>query len=285
MRFGKVTKIYLNISVTSIHAILQTGQNNQITSSMQKAKFILYSLIILIGCSKSDDPSSGASGGNNSCRIEIYKRSTQYFQYKYNSDEKVSELTNFYNAISNPQYSYKFSYSLDKVDISEAYIAGGISPIYEPIKTIKLNKDGLPLEEILPDGRILIRYIYSNALLSYSVKKIYSPNNTLISNDSLVFSYDAAGKNIASIKYYSWKTGAWKFSYEQKYIYDTKVNPFYKMVGYEGENIFVPDIFSNNNYISDGDWTYSYTYNDKGYPDQCTFGTKGDTKSFQYSCK
>jgi hypothetical protein len=75
-------------------------------------------------------------------------------------------LTSSYNTISSQQYRYKFTYDLGKVDIAEAYIAGGQSPDYKLVRTYKLNKDGFPLEEILSDGRVLTRYI----LLEFTIK-------------------------------------------------------------------------------------------------------------------
>lgn len=240
---------------------------------------LAVSLILLSSCTDETDDKKSLS-----CRLDSYNRSLNYFQYKYNTAGKVSELTTSYNTITNVQYSYKISHTSQTVEISNAYVGGGISPNYSISKIYKLNQDGMPSEATLADGRTAVKYIYAGGRLSYSVERILIESN-LTNQDSVVVGYDSGGKNITSLKHHKWSSGKWVYTYEEKFLYDNKINPFRNLFGQENDDIYIPIFFSTNNYTSDGNWTYSYSYNENGYPDRCTFGTKGDVMTFQYTCQ
>ncbi len=240
---------------------------------------------VLLACSDSDDPGSSSSSG--ACQLTKYLSGSSAYIFTYNSAGRISESIHSYGS---SQYKYKLEYTSDQVKL----FSGDNSnpPVYTLTETNTINSNGLPVSKKDSNGNITLRYVYNGSQLSYYVEYYYNTGISIAGGpkDSIVVTYDAAGKNILKVKNhkYSYDTQSWIAGTIDEYEYDNKINPFNKLWGADGNGNYEPLFFSQNNITSDSenDVNAIYTYNDQNYPVLRTeSGTKTQTEAYEYLCK
>ncbi|WP_220761602.1 hypothetical protein [Flavobacterium sp. UMI-01] len=134
--------------------------------------------------------------------------------------------------------------------------------IYENGKLVKLERYTNDIRKENED--LSFTYDGQNISTSYG----YDGSTTLFTNK---YTYNSNGQMILKKQYnndkYCCETS---YTYDSKgnisnYIYDDKINPLYHVLPMAYNKI---NITSKNNIISEGDRSYSYTYDDRNYPIQ-----------------
>lgn len=245
---------------------------------MRDSKYVLYALILLIGCSKSNDPSTSAntgnclltgitSGGNTPLNCTI----------TYNSTNIVSVSCNNAGATTDTNRKYDYTYSNNAVSIKRTITdpSGSSSQSFDIIL-----QNQLPIQLNI-NGQVSQKLFYINSKLLYY--RTYRNNI-----DSVVFAYDAKNENIISSTGYTKSGGSssWSVFSNPKYTLDSKTNPLNSIFLIEenfGDNTLGIQYFNKNNILNNGVSDIAYLYNSNNLPIQIS-RPNAVVKYYSYKC-
>ena len=256
---------------------------------MKRLPYSLFALLILLGCENDENPKS--SGTKLDYYIESYDLAGAGLEftpqtkvtYQYNKADKLSRYTVYsYSPDSKSfvkQRHFDFSYTQDQVVKIKGFTPGSsvhyieYSYTYLPdsrVSKITENNSGTGINSEAnftyndTDEFVKVAYSFSNGA-SFEYAFFYDNGN--IENDKTTRGADLCN--------------------DGEYTYDDHLNPFNNLgyVDYFLNNISVNNKLTENiNYVACSfpsfvPESYSYEYNDKGYPTSATTFFKGGSKS------
>ncbi len=248
---------------------------------MKKSLILLVPVIFLLSCRKNSfDPFPPSEGDK---LVSVYYENEKFYEYEYDSEGRL--------AVERGKFHYhEYHYLASSETISKkVYLDQGMFSSYGPIATKSLNRT----EWVNPANTPLYgtqtfkydsnnRLVRSSALITgYSEYEYDSEGrisaNKIYNNDALSgsreYQYDASGNLIRDDHYYIFSEGSKVLSNTTEYEYDNMKNPYLHQApdlipgpGTNPNNVIRKKykVYSDSGYGQD--ITYSYAYNDAGYP-------------------